>query len=94
MSFDVVIRSVAALAAVGLVASPALVALASKAKALWQSRHLEAGKEATPPTVGIAEQRTVLELANRLRLAGCTEGVSLCQQLLDVLLTGCPKVKK
>ena len=94
MSLDLVIRSVAALAAVGVVASPALIALARKAQALWESRGVEAGKEAAAPTVGLVEQRTVLELANRLKLAGCSEGVALCQQLLDVLLTGCPKVKK
>ena len=94
MSLDVVVRSVAALAAVGVVAAPALVALARKAKAVWQSRGMAAGKEAAAPTVGIVEQRAVLELANRLRMAGCTEGVSLCQQLLDVLLTGCQKVRK
>lgn len=94
MNLDVVVRSVAALAAVGVVASPLIVAVVRKAQAVWQSHRVEAGKEAAAPTVGIAEQRAVLELANRLRLAGCSEGVSLCQQLLDVLLTGCPKVKK
>jgi hypothetical protein len=36
----------------------------------------------------------VLDLATRLRAAGCTEGVALCQQLLDVMLGNAPKAKK
>jgi hypothetical protein len=32
--------------------------------------------------------RTVLDLASRMRQAGCTDGVALCQQLLDVMLKG------
>jgi hypothetical protein len=36
----------------------------------------------------------VLDLATRLRAAGCTEGVALCQQLLDVMLGNTSKAKK
>jgi hypothetical protein len=35
----------------------------------------------------------VLDLATRLRAAGCSEGVALCQELLDVML-GNSKAKK
>jgi len=35
----------------------------------------------------LVDMRTVLELANRLRLRNCEEGVALCQQLIDVMLT-------
>ena len=37
--------------------------------------------------------RLVLDLAARLKAAGCSEGVALCQQLLDVML-GNTKAKK
>jgi hypothetical protein len=39
--------------------------------------------------------RTVLDLAERCKAAGCIEGVAICQQLIDVMLGGCPgKAKK
>jgi hypothetical protein len=37
--------------------------------------------------------RLVLDLAARLKADGVTEGVALCQQLLDVMLSG-SKAKK
>jgi hypothetical protein len=56
-------------------------------------------RKKTPPPlqsagVGISEMRTVLELANKLKAAGLTDGVMLCQQLLDVMLGNAPKAKK
>lgn len=47
----------------------------------------------TPVDPTLADMRTVLDLANRLRLRNCEEGVDLCQQLIDVMLTA-NKVKK
>lgn len=41
----------------------------------------------TPVDPTLADMRTVLDLANRLRLRNCEEGVDLCQQLIDVMLT-------
>ncbi len=42
-----------------------------------------------PEVAGVTERdmHTVLELAARLKAIGCTDGVSLCQELLDVFLT-------
>lgn len=40
----------------------------------------------------LSDMRTVLELASRLKAAGCSEGVDLCQQLIDVMLNS--KTKK
>ena len=47
-----------------------------------------------PEIVGVTERdmHVVLELAARLKAIGCTDGVSLCQELLDVFLTS--KVKE
>lgn len=85
------LRALAGLAAVALVAAPAIVAGYRKASA-W----LGAQKKDTPPTpgVGLAEMRTVLDLANKMKAAGLTDGVMLCQQLLDVMLGNGPKAKK
>ena len=92
MSLDVAIRIVAALAAVGLVAGPAIAALARKAQAHWKDRAVEAAGEAAAGVTG-KDMHTVLDLAARLKAAGCMEGVSLCQQLLDVML-GNTKAKR
>lgn len=92
MNLDGLIRIVALLAAVALVAGPTLASLARKAKAAWQDRAVEAAGEAAPSVTG-KDLHVVLDLATRLRAAGCTEGVALCQQLLDVML-GNTKAKK
>jgi hypothetical protein len=93
VSTDVVIRAVAALAAMGLVAGPAIAALARKAQAGWQDRAVETAGEAAPSVTG-KDLHVVLDLATRLRAAGCSEGVALCQELLDVMLGNAPKAKK
>ena len=52
------------------------------------------GTSRQPEIVGVTERdmHVVLELAARLKAIGCTDGVSLCQELLDVFLTA--KVKE
>ena len=92
MNLDAVIRAVAALAAVGLLAGPAITALVAKAKAGWKDNPLEAATEKA--TVTGRDLHTVLDLATRLRAAQCMEGVALCQQLLDVMLGNTPKGRK
>ncbi len=93
MTLDAAIRIVAALAAVALVAGPTLAALARKAQAHWKDRAVAAPGEAAPSVTG-KDMHVVLDLATRLRAAGCTEGVALCQELLDVMLGNAPKAKK
>lgn len=93
MNLDAAIRVCAALAAVGLVAGPALAALARKAQAHWKDRAVEGAGEAAPSVTG-KDLHVVLDLATRLKAAGCTEGVALCQQLLDVMLGNTSKAKK
>ncbi len=93
MTLDAAIRIVAALAAVALVAGPAIAAVARKAQAHWQDRAVAAPGEAAPSVTG-KDLHVVLDLATRLRAAGCTEGVALCQQLLDVMLGNTSKAKK
>jgi hypothetical protein len=93
VNLDAAIRIVAALAAVGLVAGPAIAAVARKAQAAWKDRAMEGAGEAAPSVTG-KDLHVVLDLATRLRAAGCTEGVALCQELLDVMLGNAPKAKK
>lgn len=93
MTLEFAIRIVAALAAVGLVAGPALTALARKAQAHWQDRAVEASGAAAQ-SVTAKDLHIVLDLATRLKAAQCMEGVALCQELLDVLLGNTPKAKK
>lgn len=93
MSLDGFIRVVAGLAAVGVLAAPAIAALAAKAKAQWQNNPLEgAGEKAAGVTA--KDLHIVLDLATRLKAAALPEGVSLCQQLLDVMLGNTVKGKK
>jgi hypothetical protein len=93
VSLDAAIRIVAALAAVALVAGPAIAAVARKAQAHWKDRAVAAPGETAPSVTG-KDLHVVLDLATRLRAAGCAEGVALCQQLLDVMLGNAPKAKK
>ena len=83
MSVDVLVRIAAGLAAVAVVAAPAGMAIYRKAAAWINTRQAE-----QPQGVSISDMRTVLDLASRMRQAGCTDGVALCQQLLDVMLKG------
>lgn len=92
MTNENLIQLVAGLAAVALVAAPAVMAGFGKARAWLKQVRPEAAPAAAG--IGLAEMRTVLELANRCRAEGLTEGVSLCQQLLDVMLGNQTKAKK
>ena len=83
MSYDLLIRAVAGVAAVAILGAPAIALLARKAKE-WLTRNV-AQEKATGGT-GLDDMRIVLDLASRLRASGCTDGVHLCQQLLDVML--------
>jgi hypothetical protein len=89
---DGVVRVVAGLACVAVLVAPALLAGYRKAKAFIQDRAVEGGIEKAAPS--LADMRLVLDLAARLKAAGCVDGVALCQQLLDVMLGNAPKAKK
>lgn len=91
MSTYAILRIVAGVAAVALAGAPAATWLVGKV------REWKASAASTPQAaaVGIREMRIVLDLADRMKSAGCTEGVGLCQQLIDVMLGGCqPKAKR
>lgn len=87
MTFDaeLAIRIIAAVAAVALVASPMVVAAWTKAKALL-SRGVIA-----PADPALEDMTTILEIANRLRIAKCEDGVDLCEKLISVMLAATPK---
>ena len=82
MSYDLLIRAVAGVAAVAILCSPAIALVARKAKE-WLTT---VQPTAEAPGTSISDMRTVLDLASRLRACGNTDGVHLCQQLLDVML--------
>ncbi len=86
MNLDALIRIVAGVAAVALAGAPAASWVVGKVK----TRLAAGGPEAEAAAIGIREMRTVLDLAERCKSAGCVDGVSLCQQLIDVMLGGCP----
>ena len=85
MNTDAIIRVVALVAAVGVVAGPSLAALAAKAKARWENRAVETGAEKVAAVTG-KDLHIVLDLATRLKAAECMAGVALCQELIDVML--------
>jgi hypothetical protein len=76
--------------AIMVVAWPYVAPVVKKARAWFASL----GTNRQAEIVGVTERdmHTVLELAARLKAIGCTDGVSLCQELLDVFLTA--KVKE
>lgn len=88
MNYETLIQLLAGVAALALVASPAVVAGFGKASAWFKQGKTE------PAGIRITDMQTVLDLANRCRAAGLTEGVALCQQLLDVMLGNQTKAKK
>lgn len=75
----------AAAAAVAVIAAPFAAPVGQKIRS-WIGT---LGSSRQPEIVGVTERdmHTVLELAARLKAIGCTDGVSLCQELLDVFLT-------
>ena len=75
---------------------PAFSGVVENVKAWWASR--PAPEPVAPDTAKadaarLADMRLVLDLAARLKADGVADGVALCQQLLDVMLTG-TKAKK
>jgi hypothetical protein len=92
VSVDAIIRVVAALAAVGLLAAPAVARLVAGFREALAARRAEADGE-EPVKVTPKDLHVVLDLATRLKSAGLSEGVALCQQLIDVML-GNTKAKK
>ena len=95
MTDETLIRAVAALAAVALLAAPALSGVVENLKAWWASRpepQPVAPDTSKADAARLADMRLVLDLAARLKADGVADCVALCQQLLDVMLTG--KAKK
>ena len=90
MTTDALIRFAAAAGAVAIVLAPAGAVAWQKARAFLAARAAGGKAEAT---VTEKDMHTVLDLAARLKTAGCADGVALCQQLLDVML-GNTKAKK
>jgi hypothetical protein len=84
LDVELLVRIVAAVAAVALVASPVVVGAWGKAQA-WVTRRTPAG-DAT-----LQDMTTVLEIANRLRHKGCEDGVDLCEKLIAVMLASSPE---
>ena len=74
-----------AAAAVAVIAAPFATPLVQKIRS-WIGT---IGTSTKPKIAGVTERdmHVVLELAARLKSIGCTDGVSLCQELLDVFLT-------
>ena len=75
----------AAAAAVAFLAAPYAAPVVKKIRT-WIGT---IGTSRQPEVAGVTERdmHTVLELAARLKAIGCTDGVSLCQELLEVFLT-------
>lgn len=86
------VRVAAGLACVAVLAAPALLGLWHKAGDWLASSPVESPAQAAGPS--LADMRLVLDLAARLKSAGCTDGVALCQQLLEVMLGTSAKAKK
>lgn len=82
---DATVRIIAAVAALVVFVAPAAVGLWKQA-AVWAASGRNV-PPAEPASVTVTDMRVVLDLADRLRRAGCTDGVALCQQLLDVMLS-------
>lgn len=98
MTNEDLFRAAAVLAAMAVFFSDSLVAF-GKSLVAWQGsqkpKPAQPQPEAPEEDSSLADMRTILELASRLKARGCDAGVSLCQQLIDVLLgSSSPKAKK
>jgi hypothetical protein len=95
MTNEDIIRAVAALAAVALIAAPATSGMVATVRGWLAARPRPAAPVAADETEArrLADMRLVLDLAARLKADNVPEGVALCQQLLDVMLSG-SKAKK
>jgi hypothetical protein len=76
---DVVLRALAVVAMVAVVAGPSLVAYA---KAIFSSQ-----KGGIKESVMLDDAHTVVEIARRLQKSGNQKGADLCKNLLDVMLS-------
>jgi hypothetical protein len=85
LDVELLVRIAAAVAALALVASPVVVATYKQAGGWLAKRPTTAGKDSA-----LHDMTTVLEIANRLRLAGCEDGVDLCEKLISVMLAASP----
>lgn len=98
MTNEDLFRAAAVLAAVVVFFSDQLVALGQGFLARPEGKKpkpAEPQPEAPEEDSSLADMRTILELASRLKARGCDAGVSLCQQLIDVMLGSSPtKAKK
>jgi hypothetical protein len=98
MTNEDLFRAAAVLAAVVVFFSDQLVALGQGFLARpggKKPKPAETQPEAPEEDSSLADMRTILELASRLKARGCDAGVSLCQQLIDVMLGSSPtKAKK
>jgi hypothetical protein len=98
MTNEDLFRAAAVLAAVVVFFSDQLVALGQGFLARPEGKKpkpADPQPEAPEEDSSLADMRTILELASRLKARGCDAGVSLCQQLIDVMLGSSPtKAKK
>lgn len=100
MTNEDLFRAAAVLAAVVVFFSDSLVALGKSLLARQGGKKPKPGQPVPQPEQpeedsSLADMRTILELASRLKARGCDAGVSLCQQLIDVMLGSSPtKAKK
>lgn len=85
MTYDLLLRSVAGLAAVGILGAPVAAAVAGKVRVWIAALRASNPKKAAEGT-SVEDMRIVLDLASRLRTDGNVQAVHLCQQLLDVML--------
>jgi len=85
MNATVVLQIGAATLAAFVLVAPFAAPVVQKARSWIASL----GTSRQPEVAGVTERdmHVVLELAARLKSIGCTDGVSLCQELLDVFLT-------
>lgn len=85
MTIDVILRTVAVVAAAALVAAPGLVA-SIQATFRYATARLFSAEAAGPEVVADDDACTVIAIARRLQESGNARGVDLCQQLIGVLL--------
>ena len=90
MSYDLLVRTLAGVAALALIGAPAVTYLVGKIREWLASQQ---PNEKAPGGTSIGDMRTVLDLASRLRACGTVSGVHLCQQLLDVMLAAPEEAK-
>lgn len=85
---DTLMKIGAGVVAAWLLLSPYFPQIKGFLSGLMQSLRAPSPPQPAPGVGTVADMKTILEMADRLRKAGNTKAVDACQELIDLMLHG------